>query len=265
MLRISGLLLLVVLCGCNESGTAPAAPTTPTPTPTPTPAPAPPPPPAPTTVATLVVNPSNIGSQSRSVGTVTLTASAPAGGAAVGLESKNRSVATVPATFTIPEGQSSGTFNIESNTVATRTPVDIIASYGGVSNGATLTVDPQPLQAIPRVNPRNSYPCGIAGDGKLGQWVDIYPCTFDGSLSSGDPVYYRWYLRTSVGRFEWQTSDKVSVALSTCAVFTGHPQSSPGRIEIEVGLQVDDKFGKRSAVATTTMTLVTQRSCGFPN
>jgi hypothetical protein len=216
-------------------------------------------------VATVVLNPANIGSQSRSVGTVTLTAAAPEGGALVGLESTNRGAATVPATFTIPKGQSSATFIIESTTVGTRTSLNIIASYGGVSSAATLTVDSQPLKAIMRVNPRNSHPCGLAGNGYIAQYVDLYPCTFDGSLSTGDPVLYRWYLRSSVGRHDWQTKDKASVALSTCAAFAGHAQSSPGFIQVEVGLQVEDKFGARSDVATTTMTLVTQRSCGFPN
>ena len=232
MLRIPALLLLTVLCGCSQSGTAPSAPT-PTPTPTAAPAPAPTPTPvpaAPATLATLVLNPPNIGSQSRLVGTVTLTGPAPEGGALVALTSTNRSAATVPATVTIPEGQTSGTFIIESTTVGTPTSLTSLPTMVAVLNGATLTVAPQPLKAILRVNHKNSYPCGLAGDGKLGQWVDIYPCTFDGVLSTGDPVLYRWYLCTSVGRYDWQTKDPVSAALSTCAVFSGHPQSSPGRI-----------------------------------
>jgi hypothetical protein len=259
----------MLLCGCSDSGTTPAAPTpTPAPSPAPTPAPTPtptPPPAAPVTVATLVLDPSNIGSQSRSIGTVTLTGPAPEGGALVGLSTTNRSVASVPATMTIPEGQTSGTFVIESTTVGTPTAVSIVASYGGVSNGATITVGPQPLKAIIRLNYRNNYPCGLSGNGAIAQYRDVWPCTFDGALSTGDPVLFRWYVRTSVRKQDWQTTDVFSTSVTTCALFTGHPQSSPGFIQVEVGLEVEDRLGRRSDVATTTMTLVTQRSCGFPD
>ena len=76
--------------------------------------------------------------------------------------------------------------------------MSIVATYGGVSNGATLTVGPQPLRAIITVNARNSYPCGIASDGSRAQYVDVYPCSFDASASTGDPVLFGWYVRSSV-------------------------------------------------------------------
>ena len=269
MSRVPVLLFLVVLCGCSDSGTTPAAPTpapAPTPTPTPTPVPAPAPvPAAPVTVATLELNPSSIGSQSRSVGTVTLTGPAPEGGALVGLATTNRGVATLPATLTIAEGQTSGTFVIESTTVGTPTSVSIVASYGGVSNGATLTVGPQPLRAIIRLNVGNSHLCGISGNGAIAQYVDRYPCSFDGSQSTGDPVLFRWYVRTSVRKHDWQTTNPSSAALTTCAMFTGHPQSAPGQVQVEVGLEVENQRGVRSDVATATMTLETKGSCGYPD
>ena len=253
------LVVLGLLCGCSDSATPPAAPTptaTPTPAPTPTPTPAPAPA-APVTIAALVLNPPNIGSQSRSEATVTLTGPAPEGGAVVSLASTNRDTAKVPATMTIAAGQTFGTFFAESSTVGTPTPVSIVATYGGVSNGATLTVGPQPLRAVVQVNDGVNTFCDLQPGG------NIISCRFDGSRSTGDPVLYRWYLRTSVGTHDAQTTSPLWWPETDCRLFAGHEQSAPGQIQIEVGLQVQDQRGERSEVARTTLTVRTWSNCGY--
>jgi hypothetical protein len=271
MSKIPALLLLAVLCGCGDSGTTPAAPTPapapqPTPTPTPTPTPAPTPAPAaPPSVSVLVLNPPSIGSQSRSEGTVTLTGPAPEGGAVVGIASTNRDAVKVPATITIAEGLTSGTFFAESSTVGTPTAVSIVASYGGTSNGATLNVGPQPLRAVIRLNTRNNYPCGISSTGAIAQYRDAWPCDFNANESTGNPVLFRWFIRSSVRKEDWETKSDITFGMSTCELFRGHPQTAPGFTQVEVGLEVEDQRGNRSGFTTTTMRLETKRSCGYPD
>jgi hypothetical protein len=74
--------------------------------------------------------------------TVKLNGAAGTGGVVVSLSSSDAAVASVPATVTIPSGYSSITFGLTAGTVATTTPVTLTASYAGVNQQASLTVNP---------------------------------------------------------------------------------------------------------------------------
>jgi hypothetical protein len=110
----------------------------PTPTPTATPTATPPC----LVPSTLNLNPATVTGGSNSVGTVTLTAPAPAGGLVVILSSSNPAAATVESSVTVPGGSLSATFTVNTTVVAGVTPVTIRASAGLVTKTATLTVVP---------------------------------------------------------------------------------------------------------------------------
>jgi len=97
--------------------------------------------PATATLSTIAVSPASVVGGAASTGTVTLTAAAPSGGAAVALTSGNPAVST-PASVTVAAGATSATFAATTSAVATSTPVTLTASYAGVSRPATLTVNP---------------------------------------------------------------------------------------------------------------------------
>ncbi|RYG38196.1 hypothetical protein EON81_04300 [bacterium] len=78
----------------------------------------------------------------RTTGTITLSAVAPVGGVTVALTSNNTNLIAVPATVTVPEGQQTVNFELDTQVVATTTPVIIRASLLGVTRSATITVDP---------------------------------------------------------------------------------------------------------------------------
>ncbi|MDX1931068.1 MAG: choice-of-anchor A family protein [Capsulimonadales bacterium] len=108
------------------------------------------------TLAGLSVLPSSvIGGQQTAVGTVTLSAPAPSGGASVSLSSTN-TAAQVPTasgsglsgSVLVAAGQTSATFPIVTSAVTVTTPVTISASYGGVGKSAPLTVNPPPLPTV---------------------------------------------------------------------------------------------------------------------
>lgn len=92
------------------------------------------------TLTSLALNPASVVGGTVSVGTVALTAPAPAGGAVVTLSSSNTTRATVPATVTIPSASVSASFNISTVQSNRKSVVTITASQGGVSKTASLTI-----------------------------------------------------------------------------------------------------------------------------
>jgi len=96
----------------------------------------------PPSVLSLSLSPASVAGGSSSTGTVTLTGTAPAGGVSVALSSSDTTVATVPASVTVPAGATSATFTVSTISVASATPVTISASAGGVTQTATLAVNP---------------------------------------------------------------------------------------------------------------------------
>jgi len=99
------------------------------------------------TLSAVSLNPTSVVGGSSSTGTVTLSAAAPTGGAAVSL-SDNSSAATVPASVTVPAGAASATFTVATTSVTASTSATISAIFGGVTQTAVLTVNP-PAPAAP--------------------------------------------------------------------------------------------------------------------
>ncbi|MGA9208245.1 MAG: discoidin domain-containing protein [Terriglobales bacterium] len=96
----------------------------------------------------LMFSPTSVPGGSAATGTVTLASPAPAGGAVVALISTNPALATVPVSVTIPEGTASASFLASTTAVSASTTVDILASYGGVTQSSTLALSP--LGLIPQ-------------------------------------------------------------------------------------------------------------------
>ncbi|MDQ3806264.1 MAG: hypothetical protein M3416_20855, partial [Acidobacteriota bacterium] len=94
-------------------------------------------------LAAMSVAPSSVESGVTAQGQVSLTALAPAGGAAVSLSSSNPSAAGVPASVTIASGQNAANFNVTTGSVSATTTVTITAAYNGTTMSRTLTVTPR--------------------------------------------------------------------------------------------------------------------------
>ena len=101
------------------------------------------------TLSSVAVNPASVQGGTPSTGTVTLSAAAPSGGAAVTLSSGNTAAATVPASLTVPAGATSATFPVSTTAVTSSTPVTLSASYSGTTKTTTLTVTPAPAAGTP--------------------------------------------------------------------------------------------------------------------
>jgi uncharacterized repeat protein (TIGR03803 family) len=96
--------------------------------------------PAPAPVlAALTLAPATVIGRRTSVGTVSLSGPAPAGGVVVALASDAPAVASVPATVKVAAGATSASFTVSTRRVTRRTTVTITATWGR-SVSATLTV-----------------------------------------------------------------------------------------------------------------------------
>jgi hypothetical protein len=90
-------------------------------------------------LSAVSVDPTNVIGGNTSMGTVTLTSAAPAGGFAVSLSSDNTAAATVPPGVTVPAGATSGTFTVSTNQVNAQSS-SIIGTAGGIAKYAIITV-----------------------------------------------------------------------------------------------------------------------------
>ena len=86
-------------------------------------------------------SPNQVVGGSGAIGTVSLTAAAPAGGANVSLSSASGAV-VVPPSITVAQGTTAANFAITTSPVSSTTSTTLSASYAGVSKTTTFTVTP---------------------------------------------------------------------------------------------------------------------------
>lgn len=101
------------------------------------------------TLASFVVSPQRVVGGNPVTATLTLSASAPFGGATVSLTPSRRNMVTMPESVTVAEGVTSTTFAIGTELVHGKKDraVDIEAAYNGITGTATLTLVPSGVAA----------------------------------------------------------------------------------------------------------------------
>jgi carboxypeptidase T len=110
-------------------------------------------------LSSLSFNPGEAIGGKRSIGTVTLEAPAPDGGAVVSLTSDNTAVVTVPVSVVIPAGQTMQTFTAKTSPVSASTDVTVVATYGEGSAQGVLRVIPPSLKSLSVVKVSFVAPC----------------------------------------------------------------------------------------------------------
>lgn len=144
-------------------------------------------------LSSVSLSPSSVTGDSSSIGTVTMTAAAPSGGAAVTLSSSNVA-ATVPASATVLAGATTQTFPITTFAPSADRTVTISAAYAGVTRTADLLIRAPAAPAIPA--PAASVaghwtgtltPCALCGGTTQNIVVDIVQTgsTYTGQCTHG--------------------------------------------------------------------------------
>ena len=266
--RLAGLLLVGALCvsACDDNNSpttptpapAPAPAPTPAPTPTPTPTPTPP---APAALESLTLSQSSVPSQGQLTATIRLTAAAPAGNAAIALESTNTDVAKVPSNVSVAAGATTATFTIEASTVRNPTTVVIEAKYLGVAARAELTVVPPGIDAVFTVNSpsRGSDACGIIDS------LGTVDCVLDGSRSSGFVSVYRWTLSSAGNEVTIEQPEGTPSFTPgiTCSFLGGAAVQSDGTTQMVVALRVRDRQGNVVGPSQRTIKVFPNGFCGY--
>src|SRR5512138_69614 len=91
------------------------------------------------TLQSLSITPSTVQQQGQPKGVVTFSAPVESS-TVVTLETSDRDVAKVPPSVTVPARASTGSFAVDTSSVAVNITVTISAKYGGTTRSATLTV-----------------------------------------------------------------------------------------------------------------------------
>jgi len=152
---------------------------------------------------------------------VTLSASAPAGGAVVNLSSSNTSVAKVPASVTVTPGATSASFTVSTTTSCNSGAVTVSGAYGGVTRSAGLTVTPGPtdtiaIQQTDYFASRRELRVGAKGTNSAAMLRVYVTSTGEliGQLTKGGDGTYR-------GQFAWPVNpQKITVQSNFCGSAT---------------------------------------------
>ena len=195
------------------------------------------------------------------VGTATLTAAAPVGGASVTLT--GGSTTTVPATILVAAGSSSGTFTVFTRSVDGTVENTISGSYGGGSASAVLSVTRTTIAiaSFGVTGATESDTCSLSNGG------NALVCTFDGNTSSAPGTIVAWDWTFAVaGTFANSTTGPVLTQPPTSCTLLPDP-ALPHEFAwfpMTVTLTVRDSLGNVSATAINRGTRVFPNGmCGF--
>ena len=213
------------------------------------------------TLVGLTIEPSSVRSQGEAVGTVTLSAPAPPGGATVSLESSNLDIVKVPSSVVVAAGQIRNTFVVASTTIRFPTPATIEARYAGVGLKATITVGPPELTAVFSVtsDSRGADICVIVATGAGGTRMD---CVLDAKESRGFPSRYRWTMRNGDKSVSWQSSDSNTRPAVDCSVLDGGTLSN-GSFQIVFELIVTNEEVGQSGITSKSAQFFPEGRCSY--
>ena len=130
------------------------------------------------TLQSVTISPASLVGGSNAQGTVTLSGSAPQGGAIVALSSNNPDAAAVAGTVTVAAGAQTATFAVTTAAVSAATTATISAGYNGATRVAGITVNPasQP--------PPTTVALTVTATGRNGERVTSSPAGINVSTGS---------------------------------------------------------------------------------
>ena len=159
-------------------------------------------------ISSVVLSPLSVTGGTSSTGTVTLSASAPSGGAFVSVSSSNTMAAQVPGSVTVAANATTATFTVTTSAVSANTSVTISGTYGNTIT-ATLTVN-APLVGSVGVSP-TSVTGGTSSTGTV---------TLNGPAPSGGAVISLSSSNTTVAQVPGSVTVAANATTATFMVTT---------------------------------------------
>ncbi len=214
-------------------------------------------------LASIVLNATSVVGGTNVIGTITLTAAAPAIGATVSLTAADPLVA--PATVVVPGGGTTATFTIETKIVTATTAGTVTGSYGGASASAPLSVTRPlvPTASFGVSGATETETCALANGGST------LNCTFNGTTSTGPATIVAWdwtYGVPTATMFSQTTTGPVlALPAVNCSIMPAPPlPAATTWFPFTVTLRVRDSQGNASAVVVDNgARLFPSGTCGF--
>jgi hypothetical protein len=194
------------------------------------------------------------------IGTATLTAPAPTGGAVVSLSGGDP--VTVPESVTVPAGSLSATFSILTRTVGGTIAATISGSYGGASASAVLSVTRTTVAtaSFGVSGPVETETCTLVNHG------NTINCTFNGSTSTAPGTIIAWDWSYGIATTFAQTTTGPVLTMPTvnCSLLPASLPPDSTWFTMIVTLTIHDNLGNVSAQAVDRgVRLFPQGVCGF--
>lgn len=191
------------------------------------------------------------------MGTISLTAAAPSGGASVTLSSSNTDVARVTSNVAVAAGSTSNTFNIDVSTVGSDTTVTITGAYSGVTKTGTFTVTPPPLEPRFTVisSTQGANACVVdEADGHV-------DCEFDGSGSFGSISQWLWRITIDGDNYDQDRTVAKFNPSPPCSFLKKGTKGSDDSVPMTVELRVLGRNGVTSSIASKSVKLFRGSFC----
>ena len=150
-------------------------------------------------LASVALNPASLMGGNASTGSVTLSAAAPSGGAAVSLSTISAAT-SVPASVNVPAGATGASFSVTTGAVSVPTPATISAVFAGVTRTAALMLNPAASAAT----------LTLSATGRAGERISSSPAGIDVAVGS-----------TQSAGFAVNSSVALSVSNGRDAVWSG--------------------------------------------
>lgn len=224
------------------------------------------PPPAPAALSAFSISPSRVQSQQEATGTVTLTTAAPSGGISIDLSTSNRDVARpASSSVTVGSGSTTGSFRIETTTVAESQDVQITARYQSVAINQIIRVTISPPVARFTINSpaKGNDACVIQDDDAR------LDCSYDATASGGFPRFYNWTFTVGGSNNRSTTTDKTGdlSIQDKCDFFKGRSTATDSNgdryLNMDIRLVIEDREGTSSQPSTRTVRVFTNGRCGY--
>lgn len=172
------------------------------------------------TLSSVSVSPSTVTSGGFATLSVTLSGTAPLGGAQVGIQTSNSTAFPAPSNILVPAGQSTNGVPVQAGNPGTQSNVVVTASYGGLSNSASVTVSPSSSPNQMSVSPTVWQPGFTVGGAPATIGISVSSQS-SGALNGTVTSSAAWLTADGHASYNFTAPESISVTASPAGMTAG--------------------------------------------